>query len=236
MAKKSTPIALYELIRPSPRDAAGAPEPMEVPNDARGGPASTGGGRLMRVPIGYVFLAIAVGIVALVGSFILGYKRGEVYGWADATERHQQAAAARAAVPIDPMGDIANNSLGFAAPGEIISTDPDGDIPGGGDGAWGDIAEDPRRSGATYFILAETHSTGARELAKFCRANGLEAYMVRANDVRRWVIVLPGFEGSQRSSPTVKSLEDDIRRVGARWKLERGGSDLHDYYPRTYNP
>jgi hypothetical protein len=86
-------------------------------------------------------------------------------------------------------------------------------------------------------VVAETRPEGARRLGQFCRRHGVEAYVICTTGGLCKVVVAPGFEPSQRSSPQVKALEQRIHEVGALWKgTERGASDLRDAYPSQFNP
>ena len=99
------------------------------------------------------------------------------------------------------------------------------------------MTSDPRKKGLNYFVLAETREAGAKKIAEYCRANGLESYVIPGkNDGLRRVIVLPGFESGARSSQEVKSLESRMQDVGDKWKkAERGNSDFRGAYPSLYN-
>jgi cell division septation protein DedD len=96
---------------------------------------------------------------------------------------------------------------------------------------------DPRIKGERYFVLAHPSSDRASEMVEFCRANGLDAYLVPDdNALLRKVIVLPGYkDASQKSSPEIKALEAKIRSVGEKWKKQaRGNKDFGDAYPELF--
>jgi hypothetical protein len=89
--------------------------------------------------------------------------------------------------------------------------------------------------GWTYYVLAETTPQGAVRLAEFCRANGLETYIVTANNGRRKVIAFPGFQGSALSA-TATAIKERITSVGVKFKRQNknAGTDLSDAYPSPY--
>ena len=82
----------------------------------------------------------------------------------------------------------------MARPEETVSPPRGGpSAAGAGDAAWGPMESDPRRPGLHYMVLIATRTEGARRLAAFCRARGLETYVVGGNNERlRCVVVLPG--------------------------------------------
>ena len=97
---------------------------------------------------------------------------------------------------------------------------------------WGPVDADPRQEGRFYLVLAETRPEGALRLARFCREEGLEAYVVQGHNARlRQVIVLPGFPSSSTSDPDYLRLRQEVIRVGRGWNaMYPGESDLRDAY------
>jgi hypothetical protein len=96
---------------------------------------------------------------------------------------------------------------------------------------------DPRIKGYRYFVLAHPSSQRAREMVDFCRKNGLDAHLVPDdNAMLRKIIVLPGYKDpSEKSSPEIKSLEANIRRVGEKWKAAaKGNQDFAGHYPELF--
>ena len=127
----------------------------------------------------------------------------------------------------------------MARPEETVSPPRGGPTAAGaGDAAWGPMESDPRRPGLHYMVLIATRTEGARRLAAFCRARGLETYVVGGNNERlRCVVVLPGVPTQSRSDPQVRRLMDRVDPVCRAWKDEnpREG-ELHDRYLQLYQP
>jgi hypothetical protein len=93
---------------------------------------------------------------------------------------------------------------------------------------------DPRVKGMFYFVVGHPSSDRAAGMLKFCKDEGLDAYLVPdENALSRKIIVLPGYrEPSERSSPEIKALEAKIKRVGKKWKGDKpGNKDFDDAYP-----
>ena len=96
---------------------------------------------------------------------------------------------------------------------------------------------DPRQKGYRYYVLAHPSSERAASMVEFCRANGLDAYLVPDdNALLRKIIVLPGYkDASEKNSPEIKALEASIRRVGEKWKAAaRGNKDFSDAFLEFY--
>ena len=88
-------------------------------------------------------------------------------------------------------------------------------------------------------MIAHPPQARAMELATFLGEQGLDACVVKDHNGRlRKVIVVPGYRDSaERRSGQIQMLEERIRTAGRRWKnLQRGNTDLGDYYPEKYVP
>ncbi len=249
MAKRSSGVALYELIGP-PRPPQRVNKPKRRTSVAKRStlPGWLSPGHTIRLPIGYLCLATVVGMVALVAAYGVGYAQarpaeeaGQLGGWVAPTDLAQsrpgpeEPLALRtrpktAAVPTPQPPTAAVRSAKRAGPpaveqAPLAAADQPAPVFG-----------DPRTPGKSYFVIAETHAAGAERLARYCRSEGLEAYVIGAGtDKFRKVIVLPGFDPGIRSKPKVKTLETTIHRVGDKWKsVERGASNLRDAYPLLF--
>lgn len=100
-----------------------------------------------------------------------------------------------------------------------------------------DNKNDPRVKSFKYFVLAHPATDRAPGMVEFCRANGLDAYLVPDdNAMLRKIVVLPGYrDSSEKSSEPIRKLEAEIRRVGEKWKnAARGNKDFSDAYPEMY--
>ncbi|MCH2135700.1 MAG: hypothetical protein MK101_03845 [Phycisphaerales bacterium] len=131
-------------------------------------------------------------------------------------------------------------------PGEIVDplTAGGGSHGGAQEGASGDGDErpagpgpDPRSAGSWYFVLAETRPEGARRLAAFCRAQGLDAAVVSGHNARlERVVALPGLESASTTTDAYRTLDERIRDVGRRWKAQGNSTDLSDRYLARRKP
>lgn len=221
MTRRGAP-ALYELMRRpgAPADAA----PRAAPAPAA---ASSRTGRAPGLPESFTIslgraAALAAGVVVLVAiAYGIGVQRG-------------RATAGRAAAEpasIDPVTPAPSRPS--AAPSGAGGRQATGPVRP----AATDNKGDPRVKGERYFVLAHPSSDRASEMVEFCRANGLDAYLVPDdNALLRKVIVLPGYkDASQKSSPDIKALEAKIRSVGEKWKKQaRGNKDFGDAYPELF--
>ena len=200
-------------------------------------------GRTVRMPVGYMLLACAGMLLLLVGVYIIGVNAGK------AIQRDRLAAnfdiSPRPSGVNDPLTlePRTSGSLGNPSSGGMLSGGSGGAVPkdnvaanGRPQSQWGPVvpASDPRQKGWNYFVAAETTPAGAKRLAEFCRANGLETYVVPGKNGSR-VIVFPGFQGP-RGAPEVIALEDRIHQVGDKYKAaNRYETNMHDAYPAKYD-
>jgi hypothetical protein len=74
------------------------------------------------------------------------------------------------------------------------------------------------------------------KIVEFCRNRGLDAWVVPDQNGRlREVTVMPGFEYSERGSPTVRELDERIRNVGVLFKASGpGNGDFGDRYHKLF--
>ncbi len=75
MARKTTTKALYELMGGRRSETPRSTKPVAEPESHTWSWLSAG--RTIRVPVGYLFLATALILVAVIVSFTLGYGRGQ---------------------------------------------------------------------------------------------------------------------------------------------------------------
>lgn len=93
------------------------------------------------------------------------------------------------------------------------------------------VMTEPREDGRWYFVLAETRPEGARRLAAYCRAQGLDAAVISGHNTRlERVIALPGLDSASTTTSAYRALDDRIRDVGRRWKASGGTTFLSDRY------
>ena len=168
--------------------------------------------------LGQAVLAGLGVVVAVAIAFGIGVQRGKSASRAPEVPE-QGVAAASPAIPTVPAAQ--------AKPAAISPTSTE-------------IANnngDPRIKGYRYFVLCHPSSQRARDLVDFCRKNGLDAHLVPDdNAMLRKIIVLPGYKDpSEKSSPEIKALESNIRRVGEKWKASaKGNQDFAGHYPELF--
>ncbi len=218
MARKTGRPALYELMRARggrQERAEPPPAPEEAPAEPSERPAAA-----MRVPVGYLLVAGAIALAALVAAYVTGFRRGELA----ATAPPWQATEPLLRVPPpEPQRTAAAPERPARDAGEPTRS-------------WGPILSDPRTAGKNYFVLIHTQLDKALELARFSRDRGLEAYVVKAKNSSLYrVIVLPGYDRGDRSSEAVVTLEKGIVEVSTAWNLQVNPADKLAYYPERYD-
>lgn len=229
MARKQSTTPLYELMHGSREAAAGSSKKTSREHRTR----PSGPGRAIRLPVGYVWLGAAGGVLVVAAAFSTGYLRGH----RDATttlerewlQTHQQS------LPVPPP-EIAPGVLGATSPPVVAAADG-ADNGAGRPGAEAPIQFDPRVKGVNYFVLIHTRLDNATKLARFCRNLGVDAYVVPAKNVTLYhmVIVLPGYARGDRSSEPVRLLEQRIADVIRKWKLQINPRDDLAYYPERFD-
>lgn len=255
MARRRNNPALYELIR-TRADTDGA---RSAPLDDDRPPRRAAGdgpdlnwfspGHTLRLPVGYVFLAVAAVLLLLVLAYALGYARGDRAMQArDDAQRFNQVSDELGRNVEDPLHNRTTPGDSPGSPGDSpgasgtanpdrsdSSADNNGRSPDSDGRQWGAIESDPRRSGLNYFLLIYTNRDKAIELAQFCRDHGLEAYVPPSNNALRRVIVLPGFQGADLGGPEARALEERIHEVGLKWEqLSRDHKNLQGAYAERY--
>jgi hypothetical protein len=255
MARRSGQPALYEMMR-SPRGAGGPtsdPAPMHMPPPSADVGEEPGSspvlmslarlltpGQTIRMPVGYLMLAIAMGIVLLLAAYLIGNSRGKAVAEQNFAQKLSSTPTRSGAVN-DPLSQPADLTAGSAL---LSSAQPDdsaasSERPGGGvrpAAQWGPIEPktDPRVKGWKYYVLAQTSPQGAVRLAEFCRANGLETYVVRGKNGLHWVVAFPGFQGSS-AAPEPAALLERIEAIGVKYKAHtKGRTNLGVAVPDLY--
>ena len=255
MVKRSGRTPLYELIK---RRGDPVERPAESARPEAAGPARErqrwlAPGRTVRVPVGYLLVAVAGVVLLLALVYMAGYWRGgrDMRAEYDARYLESQRSSDPARRARDPLTEPdAGEGGGPQRPpsgpptgqmeGEETSADRRGaaeDGLGRPRSSWGALESDPRQVGRWYLVLAETQPEGARRLGRYCRDHGLEAYVVVShnNAARRCVIVLPGLTSDAMSDPRERPLREQVYRVGDAWQAtHRGERNLRDAYLHLY--
>ncbi len=235
---KPTHTALYELMG----QGDGPERPPETPDEQQPRRSwRSSAGRTIRVPVGYLWLAGAGGLVLLIVTFSTGFVRGKHEATAELEREWLDTRQPILAVPPPEVetGDPAVRTEPSPGIETRAAIDPPGQpevlaqTPAAGPGQ---ILSDPRRKGINYFILIHTQRKNAVDLAVFCRQEGVEAYVVpdRKNRSLYRVLVLPGYARGQRSSEPVRALEQRIADATRKWKLQRNPRDELGYYPERF--
>lgn len=202
-------------------------------------------GRTLRIPVGYLFLAVAVAIVLLWLTYMVGNSRGYSAARADLEDKfrsQQRQAGVHDPLTLAP-GDQSkmggSMAAGSAQPRESAAAPPSASaLVTRPPSQWGPIAPktDPRKKGWNYFVIAETSPQGAERVVEFCRSNGLETYVIPSakSQSRRRVAAFPGFQESQLA-PAPSALRQQILEIGIRFKQQNknAGTDFSDLY---YDP
>lgn len=243
--------ALYELIRDKPRvrvavdgerPARDAAPPPLAPGPA---PMLASAGRSIRVPVGYVFLAVAAGIALLFAGYFVGHSRANAKALA---ERRAQSAALLDDSVADPLTALGSRvSPGGSQPAvnpPKQATTPALSRPAGtqtrtGAGqASAAVGLDPRAPGLNYYICARLREEEAVRAAEFLSANGVAAAVTPAdNPTLRLVVATRGFTREEMRGGEASALRSRISSLGRIYKEQhKGPTDFHDVYPEKYQP
>lgn len=232
---------------PPPPASRPAPSPSPAPHEEPGWPTA---GDSIRVPVGYIFLAVGAIIGVFIIAYFIGFSRGEV-------REKTRLAAAEPPLPspdLDPLNrPLANQPTDTrAAPGSQTRA-PDGkstsktqgsNATGAGGGAKtperpAQLPGDPRTPGLNYFILADRiHEDEAQKAADFLTSHNLAAAVVHSNNARfRRVIATRGFPGSEVSGADAQKLRQEAARIGQLYKSQQQGQvDFAKVYPEKFQP
>lgn len=218
MARRGAP-ALYELLRK--QSLPGAPAPTEPSKFELRSPhaARAGSAHMVQIPMMWVGVAVLAAVALIFTAYTLGARNGggSTQQLAGPGTTPETGVVPRAVNP-PPASNLSNASRTGITP----ATDNNGD---------------PRTKGYKYFVLAHPSSERASAMVEFCRANGLDAYLVPDdNAMLRKIVVLPGYrDSSEKNSEVIKTLERNIRAVGDKWKsAQRGNKDFSDAYPEVF--
>ncbi len=234
---------MYELVRVRPRGgpfAEGTPQYAPRDDEPEDQPGTWWmGSRIIRLPVGYVFLAIGLGIVLLFGGYFVGYqvRDREIAG--------EQTRDARA--DLDGISDPTLSNVP-SQPGLLNGLDGNEedekptrqarnpDEPRPNPFLIDDWIDDPRTSGMNYFIVATQPPGEADRAATFLAASGLEVVRLPVdNGGLAMVVVLEAFEPGETTSARKRQLEARIKRLGREYQRDHdGGTDFESAYLRKY--
>ncbi len=238
--------ALYELVREreeappvraNPLPPAATP-PAPIPSAPATWPAVAS--RSIRIPVGYLFLAVAALIAASLSAYTLGFSRGKSTERADRLQSEPPISApfSNPSEPTqtnEPLSAAANNrqSSPQTQPQRPAATPPppiDPHRPAS--------SGDPRSPGQNYFIIARLSPPDAQKAAEYLSSNGVAASVVPSDNLNfRHVVANRGFSASELRGPEYQKLLSDIKRVGRAFKKATSSpTDFADAYPSKFNP
>ena len=218
MSKKTGP-ALYELISAAkvaePKQSPDAPDPQKDDIDLDRNVLTPG--TAIHMSIGTIGVAAAVGIALIIISYTMGYQKGVAIG---EQARDEYGARLQGVFVEPPASTTQSNVPSASATTSTANTE------------WGPIFSDPRKPNYYHYVLANGTREGAKQLATFCRAKGLETYVVSGHNTRRFnVIAFPG--STDQNAPEMKLVQSTIHAIGQEWANTPEGRDrdLQDTYP-----
>lgn len=259
LARRPSKLPLYEFLRAAEagqRDPA-APssrgrrddEFSSVASEARPGSS----GRLppvVRIPIGFVFVAGAMIVVLGIGLYMAGFSRAQrqlKVQYEEALLRLAEAGGTVVGSGVPPVRDPLASSPGdgsavraLGAPEQRPQGGPVMSPPADRDRVPADEVADPsarpieidasRLPRAYYLVIMSTNREGAERLVRFCREHDVDAAAIRRQNV--WlVILLRGYPTP--SDPDLRQMRTvGLPALGARWRtIDPGRSDFSDAYP-----
>ena len=241
MARRAAP-ALYELMRRpgAPGTSASSPAMTGTPRRVGNAPGlpSTFEISLRRA----IVIGIAV-VVAVSIAYGIGVKRGSSASTgaprngSDTESVSPPSVVSQQTSPLIPaIPGKSSGATGSKAAAPVSGTSGSGKTATAARAAT-DNKSDPRVKGMYYFVVGHPSSDRRVEMLTFCRAEGLDAYLVPDdNALLRKIIVLPGYRDlSEKSSSEIKALEAKIKQVGKKWKGNKpGNKDFDDAYPALF--
>ena len=238
--KQKRPV-LYELLREQAADAAASmdgestdveateyvstPTEEELPNAL----AWMTPGRVLRVPVGYIFIVAAVILGVSLMAYVAGFTKGSddpgSFGQGDLPptmlENHE-IASDLSRQQADAQRDERDADSSF------VSTSNDRSSRQAADRSrMGDLDANPRQVGLNYYYIVHTNRSGAVAVAEFCRQEGLEAHLSGGNNAKLFgVYVLPGYSREEANSEKVRNLQTKLDQVMKKWNKKVGRKDL----------
>ncbi|MBL0928119.1 MAG: hypothetical protein IBJ11_10795 [Phycisphaerales bacterium] len=211
-------------------------------------------GQVLRVPVGYLFVAAGLLIAVAIFAYLLGYqKRDGEY------KREQEALAARTTPDVTeplrqpgPNGQTAPTGA-TAGPGRPEPARP-ADRPNAGrpseppsgrrivpvDGVIFLEAgmDDPRESGKHYYILATAGKEETDRIARFLGGKGVDVIRLPPNNAGlSQVVGLRAFESGKPDDPDAVEYRRQVQRLGREWRqTQRGATEFADMYLAKYTP
>jgi hypothetical protein len=202
------------------------------------------GARTLRIPVGYVIVAVGLALVLAVVGYLIGYNRRDALAKAE----HARTAEAQLDM-VDPLNAPTGVTPGTQAGSQPAQTQPvvtrppqqstaprQASTPAEQPSPPAGIERDPRVVGMNYWVVARLGPDEARRAASFLMANGVSVAIVETNSERfREIIASTGFEGSG-NSPEASRLKSRVLELGRLYRVqEKGPTDFSDMYARKYS-
>ncbi len=202
-------------------------------------------GQAIRIPVGYLFGAIAIFLIGSFFAYSLGWTRSEQKGKAEEVARESLSTP-----PLtDPLTMPVNTDLVRVAPpraNQRVTIDVTEPVPTSGRGSSlstgeailvDDPSEDPRIDGMNYFVVATLPKAEAERAAAFLARNGVPAARLGAVPGRKLhpVVALRGFEPGSLKEPEAQQYRALIQRLGRDYKRdEKGPVDFSDLWLQKF--
>lgn len=218
------------------------------------------GGRMIRLPMGWVFVAVAMMVGLCWLAYEGGFRRGKTVerderllsqGPIEGPERDpllntsaSPATSRPAVVPppkqAPPVGVVAQPKPSTQpTQGKPLSKEPPAGAPTQATAPQPvQVGGDPRIPGLNYFVVARLPQEEAEKAAAFLSARGVSAAVIPSNNPKFMrVIAVRGFAKADLTGPDASKLKSDIRKAGRSYKAEaKGPTDFSDLYAERHTP
>lgn len=245
--------ALYELLGTRPvNKPGGSRAPVEDPVDPDEDSAfGIKPGRSIRLPVGYLFFAIAGVIALIIAGYMFGYHQRDRVAEQERlrmlTGENPGSGGGGSGIT-DPLNSGSSSQRGSNTSGSS-NQGGSGSTPQNQTGSrtgspltnvWfvRDGVSDPRERGRNYFMLATNYPWDeAERAALFLGRNGVGTVVYPSSRSGRWNLsTRRGFEGGTFRDSEAQALVEEIKRLGRQFRSqERGATDFDDLYPALYN-
>ncbi len=201
------------------------------------------GSRTLRIPVGYVIIAVGLAFVLAVVGYLVGYNRRDAIAKADQERQRINNAQLDMVDPLNAPtgGPVGTKAASTNPPVQPVTRPPQQAAPprqatGGQQEVPAGLDRDPRVVGMNYWVIARLGPDEARRAAAFLMANGVTVAIVETNSERfREIIAAAGFEGSG-NSPEAARLKSRVLELGRLYRVqEKGPTDFSDMYARKYS-
>ena len=228
---------LYEVMSKAPSSMQRSANTEGRPEGDRDRPRTSElmtPGRVVRMPVGFVWIIGGAIVLGMVLSYVAGFSRGQTI--ADEDARRLSAGLAesmrestKVSDPLlapetsTPMARVVDEPQVPAVPPQVTPKPPKQRSTLG-----------IREVGKSYFVAETPLAVRAEEICSFIRASGLDALIVPTDNTRfRQVIVLPGFDPGDADARD--RLRQRIIEIGRRFEKQgRNNDNFDDTYSAVY--